>query len=317
MLNTSLCITLRNETDSIADLWKSIEKQTKKPDEVVIVDAGSTDGTVRYLEKKFKTSKIKLRLIKEKKINRSKGRNIAIANAKNEIIALTDGGCTLDKNWLKEITAPFQEKFTMVVPGNYEIDNEKINSFGLVAAVLTYKRPKNETEDYLASSRSLALRKSAWKKVGGYPEKIDTAEDLVFAARLKKDANLKHVNAPKAIVYWKPQASLVKQVRTFWNYAIGDGVAGLASPHAGKYGLKLFVGGNILFWGTIEPKLLLLGLFGLIIWWIISAIKLNKGYTLLKQTGIFTIWLTVAILFWVTVGGFLWGIGKKYIYMRK
>ena len=45
----SLVITIRNEEKSIEGLLDSILNQTKQPDQIVIVDGGSTDGTINKI----------------------------------------------------------------------------------------------------------------------------------------------------------------------------------------------------------------------------------------------------------------------------
>src|SRR5688500_1817570 len=111
-LKISLCITVLNETDNVENLIHSILNQTLKPHEIIIVDAGSTDGTLNKL-KRFKAAKV----IKASGSTRSEGRNIAIKYARNKIIAVTDAGCILDKNWIKEISKPFRRDLVDVVAG--------------------------------------------------------------------------------------------------------------------------------------------------------------------------------------------------------
>ena len=61
-MKISLITTVLNEEKTIKFLLQSIEVQTKKPDEVVIVDAGSTDQTVQLIKAWQKRSKLKIRL---------------------------------------------------------------------------------------------------------------------------------------------------------------------------------------------------------------------------------------------------------------
>ena len=100
MQKVSLIITILNEEKTIISLLDSILKQKTIPNEVIIVDGGSDDKSVEFVnnfirsleERRFKLS-IKLFL---KKGNRSVGRNFAIEKAKHAWIAVTDAGCTLD-----------------------------------------------------------------------------------------------------------------------------------------------------------------------------------------------------------------------------
>ena len=92
----SLILTVKNEEKSINILLESILSQNKMPNEIVIVDGGSIDKTIEII-KEYKDS-LPIKLIQKKGINVPRGRNIAIANSKYPIIAVTDGGCRLDQN---------------------------------------------------------------------------------------------------------------------------------------------------------------------------------------------------------------------------
>ena len=80
-MNISLCITTFNEEGSIGSLLNSLLSQTRKPDEILIVDGGSTDKTIEVInhyQKRFG----KIKLLKEK-CTRAKGRNLGVEIAKD------------------------------------------------------------------------------------------------------------------------------------------------------------------------------------------------------------------------------------------
>lgn len=223
----SLICTVKNEESSIRELLDSILNQTVLPDEIIIVDGGSTDNTVPIIKEYIKKG-APIRLIVAEGVNIAQGRNIAIKHAKNGIIASTDGGCVLDKNWLYEITRPFYEDETCdVVIGWYESLAE--TKFEEIVAELTYpklKWVKKNLHKFLPSSRSIAFKKKCWEKVGGYPENLYTAEDTVFDLKMK-EAGCKFVFNPKAVVYWRVRPNIKSLFKAHYLYAKGDAEAGL------------------------------------------------------------------------------------------
>ena len=88
-MKISFIATVFNEEKAIKKLLNSIFSQTELPDEVILVDGGSTDTTVSVISNyKFVISNKKRKLPKlillVKKGNRSVGRNAAIKKASGD-----------------------------------------------------------------------------------------------------------------------------------------------------------------------------------------------------------------------------------------
>lgn len=238
-MKISFISTVLNEEDTIDSFLDSLLEQTKLPHEIVIVDGGSTDKTVEKIQKKIKIKRIKnFKLIKINGANRSVGRNRAIEKSKGEVIAVSDAGCILDKRWLEEITKPFKENKKISVVGGFYLPFGD-NIFQKILGELTsVPIEKVDPKKFLPSSRSIAFKKKAWKRVNGYPEDLNYCEDLVFVLKLKK-ANEPFGFNKKAFVWWKQEKNFIRATKQFFNYSMGDGMAGILSPHFFKNLLKL------------------------------------------------------------------------------
>lgn len=118
-MNISVCITTLNEEGTITKLLEGLFAGTKRPDEVVIVDAGSTDRTIEII-RHFQKKDNRIKLLVEKGVSRARGRNIAVELSKGDVIAMTDAGCIPTKYWLERIISPFPSGVD-VVAGFYKM----------------------------------------------------------------------------------------------------------------------------------------------------------------------------------------------------
>ncbi len=220
----SLIATVLNEGANIRQLFDSIAAQTRPPDEIVIVDGGSSDDTVAIIESY--RDRLPLRLLIEPGCNISVGRNRAIAAAQGDIIVVTDAGVRLGDAWLGRITAPLLHNPDLhVVGGFFAADPRSAFEIALGATTLPLAR-EIDPAAFLPSSRSIAFRKAAAVEIGLYPEWLDFCEDLVFDLRLQATAG-PFAFEPAALAYFRPRPNLRAFFRQYYRYARGDGKANL------------------------------------------------------------------------------------------
>lgn len=218
--------TVRNEVGSIGPFVDSLLQQTRPPDEIIIVDGESTDGTSEQLQSYADNAKITLIT---QSCNIAQGRNIAINAANTTIIASTDAGCVVDKQWLEEITQPFIENSPPdVVAGNYSFDCKTSFEEAVVLATNSPDRTRSEEANFYPSSRSVAFTKTIWEKAKGYPEWLYAAEDTLFNIRLRQIGGV-FTFAENALVKWRPRSGWRAVGKQFFNYARGNGRIGFAS----------------------------------------------------------------------------------------
>jgi len=229
----SVVVTVFNEIGSLDRLIASLADQSRRPDEIVIADGGSTDGTWERLEGLAGSADPQLTAISLPGANIAAGRNAAIAAARGPIIACTDAGVRLVDTWLTEITAPL-ERGAKVVAGFFAPDPRTAFETALGATTLPERRDIDPAT-FLPSSRSIAFLKDVWAAAGGYPEWLDYCEDLVFDIRARAVAG-PAAFAPRAVAWFRPRPTLAAFTRQYYLYARGDGKADLwAGRHAMRY----------------------------------------------------------------------------------
>ena len=229
-MRISLITTVLNEEENVGRFLRSIVDQSMKADEIIIVDGGSIDATasiISNLKSQISNKKLSFKFI-IKKGTRSVGRNEAIKNSSNEIIICSDAGCILDKDWIKNITEPFKNPKVDVVAGYYKGGAENIFQKCLIPYVLVMP-DKADKNNFLPATRSMAFKKSIWKKVGGFPEEFSNNEDYVFAKKIKT-INADIVFEKRAVVYWMPRSNIKDAFIMFYRFALGDAEAKIFRP---------------------------------------------------------------------------------------
>ncbi|MBN1813011.1 MAG: glycosyltransferase [Anaerolineae bacterium] len=252
-MRVSVISTVLDEAESLPRLLDSLAAQTRVPDEVVICDGGSTDGTLQLLEAE---SRFPLRVVQQPGANISQGRNAAIEVATGEVIAVTDAGVRLSPQWLEKIAAPFEDEAVQAVAGTFVPAPQTVFETAMGATVIPEVGELMDTDRYPPSSRSVAFRRSAWETVEGYPEWIDYCEDVIFDLRLRARFG-RFAFAPEAVVAFRPRPGLRAFWHQYYRYARGDGKANLwPGQHLARYATFL-VGPVLLVAGLLLRSWLL------------------------------------------------------------
>jgi cellulose synthase/poly-beta-1,6-N-acetylglucosamine synthase-like glycosyltransferase len=260
LIPISVVVTVRNDREGLDTLLSGLAAQTHPPDEVVLVDGGSRDGSVARLEEWRDQVDFPVRVVVEPGSNIAGGRNAGIAVAAHDWIAITDAGCRPEPGWLAALHEAIPE--SDIVAGVFLTDAhtplERILELTHYPSVEEVERPSGlvrlshrvfgrRFEAHHAGGRSMAVRRSAWKAAGGFPETQYAGEDHAFSAEVVRqgfNASL----APGARVWWRPPSTWRANAVMFFTYCRGD----IRSPGRSRHAIRL------LAW-TLGPAALLRG----------------------------------------------------------
>ncbi len=212
---------MRRLDQTIADL----EAQTLQPDEIIITDAGSTDGTFERLQEWSRNSKVPVVVLQKHRCNVAQGRNIAIKASKHNLIASTDFGCRFLPAWLESIISPFgADPKLEVVGGAFTIIRDEVNTPAAKADFVLSKGYAVIMDEYFSvSSRSIAYNKSVWERIGGYPEWLTlAADDTIFWRHVKKQG-FKYLFVHEPNVFWLRHKTFKGFGKENFRYGLGDG----------------------------------------------------------------------------------------------
>ncbi|MGH2676984.1 MAG: glycosyltransferase [Actinomycetota bacterium] len=229
-MKASLVATVKDAAPFVHDFLASVEAQTRMPDEVVIVDGGSADGTAEILR-----GVSGITLIEERGASIARGRNVAVRAASHDLVAVSDADCVLAPDWMERILQPLEDGADVSM-GAYRPLTRSF--FEACAAAISIKEPDElDPSTYLPSARSVAFRREAFERAEGYPEWLPIGEDMHLNLRWR-DLGVNMALAPRAVVYRRPRSSLGSYWRQFAAYAEHDALGGMhPRRHALRFGV--------------------------------------------------------------------------------
>jgi glycosyltransferase involved in cell wall biosynthesis len=213
-LSISLIIPVFNESQTLESLIDTIIQQSLQPEEIILVDGGSTDSTVALAKSLIKDNK-SFQIIEAGRAMPGKGRNIGAKKATCEWIAFTDAGIKLDRLWLEKLSEKaLTDSLVDIIYGNY---TPQINSLFDKCATIAYVPPlypEKIRDKFIASS---LMKKKVWEAVGGFPDWRAT-EDLVFIEKAER-AGFHSAFAPEANVFWQLRNGFISTFKRFDLYS--------------------------------------------------------------------------------------------------
>jgi len=206
-----------NGENFLEDCLDSVFASTFTNYELIIVDDGSTDSSLKIIDK-YKLKDKRIDLIKnDKNLGAAASRNKAIKVAHGEIVVFLDNDTVTDKHWIEFILDTFHESKNVGAVQALILDFKNRDSIQMAGGKLipetAWLVPFNQWQSYkkinknlkvreiVAISAALAVKREVLEKVGGFDEKeAVTTEDLDFCWRIWL-SGYKILLSPKALVY--------------------------------------------------------------------------------------------------------------------
>tara|TARA_X000000950_G_scaffold287411_1_gene399565 strand:+ start:1831 stop:2613 length:783 start_codon:yes stop_codon:yes gene_type:complete len=222
----SVLMTAYNAEKYLKPSINSILKQTHKNLELIIIDDGSTDGSINVV-KNFEDKRIQL--IKQKKNRgRTKSLNNGLKKVKSKYIAILDADDISYKNRLNiQLNFLKKNKHIDIVGTWYEVINNKGKILKINKTTSNAKMVKKKMfYKNIFCHSSIMFRKKILKKVKGYPEKFVYMQDYAFILNAMKYFKITII--PKILVknrmikssmtFSVPQKQILKERLILLNY---------------------------------------------------------------------------------------------------
>jgi glycosyltransferase involved in cell wall biosynthesis len=187
----SVIIPTFNRKDMLMDALKSIFAQTRLPDEVVVVDCGSKDGTGKAVYE----YNDRIILLESKVRGASAQRNIGISHAKGNYIAFLDDDDVWHPDKLK-LQMEFLEEhpeIALTSSGNIQLGSRiRIDRLNWIHNDLFMKL----FMDSFIHTSTVVIMKNVLNTIGGFNENYKRAEDYDLWLRISRSFPIAYTRTP-------------------------------------------------------------------------------------------------------------------------
>ncbi len=218
----SIVIPTHNRVRMLQRLLKSVDALEQAPDEVIIINDGSSDQTQNFLKEWEKINHKFISVVFNKPNSQGPGaaRNIGIQLSSSDMIAFADDDCILDPSWIESIKhSIFWERKNLAGIGGKVFHFRK----GAVSEYYSYHRilepPKYN--QYLVTANACYL-KDCLLEVNGFDEthKYPGGEDNGLSFKLANQGYTFEFEKNMIVIH-DYRTSLFSFLKTFYRYGKG------------------------------------------------------------------------------------------------
>lgn len=211
-----------NDAEFIEDRIGNIFGQDYPRDrlEVIVVESGSTDGTLQRAEAAATSYPNLVVLHQEEREGKASAINLAASQAEGEILVVTDANAMFLPSTLRALMAPFSDSEVGGVGGRFVVQNADVEGASGTALFWEIERLLRSGEHNLDSSVAMSGEISAWRRglVEADPQAL--AEDLDLAVRIRKTGR-RVAYAPDAVVLEKAPVRTADMVTQWRRTSLG------------------------------------------------------------------------------------------------
>ena len=208
-MKTSIIVLTFNGLELNKKCIDSVLKNTEGDFELIIVDNGSADGTVSYLNS-LEDKRIEVILNNENR-GFAKGNNQGAKKASGELLVFLNNDTEVTKGWLLPLAKALEDKKTGAAAGKLLYPDGKIQHAGVAISSKgiprhIYRRfdsdfaPANKKRELQAvTGACLAVKKNLFIRVGGFDENyINGLEDVDLCFKIR-ELSYKLVYIPESV----------------------------------------------------------------------------------------------------------------------
>jgi glycosyltransferase involved in cell wall biosynthesis len=215
--SVSVVVIVLNGAGSICACLEALTSQDYPRDryEIIVVDNGSTDGTVELVKR------YPVRVVHELRRGYSPARNAGVKATTGAIVAFTDADCFAEPDWLRELVRPYRDPGVGVVGGAVRsylpAAPTLVEAFIDRAKFADQGAPRPDGLLPFLVTRNVSYRKVLLEQAGLFDVDLPMCEDVDMSRRVQLVLGATAVVAPTAVVRhkhhdtWKELASFMRR----------------------------------------------------------------------------------------------------------
>jgi len=232
-LSLAIIVPLLNEVQRLPSLIKELDQS--KAEKIIIVDGGSTDGSVEYLLKHLNTASDKGQetLFLESTPGRAVQMNLGAEHSEQDILLFLHADTVLPETVSADLSCVDGNQLDELSWGRFNVAfDESCAVMGVIAFFINWR---SRLSGVATGDQAIFVKNSLFKRVGGY-DNIELMEDVALSKKLRK---FSRPTALKSSVItsarrWKQNGILRTVVKMWWYrfaYFIGVSPASLVNGY--------------------------------------------------------------------------------------
>lgn len=185
----SLIVPVYNRPDEIDDLLKSLDRQTDRGFELVIVEDGSTIPCKEIVS--LYSDRFDIQYFTKENEGRSIARNYGLEHARGDYFVFVDSDCILPPEYFATLREKLNSDYADCFGGPDSAhesftDMQKAINFAMTAFLTTggIRGGKVQMEKFVPRTFNMGFSRQVWEKVGGFREMF--SEDIDMSTRIRR-----------------------------------------------------------------------------------------------------------------------------------
>ncbi len=221
----SVVIPTKNGGEYLNDVLNKLRTQSKPPEEIIVIDSGSTDHTVSIAEQ----YQCKVYCIKKEEFNHGGTRNLGVMMSQGEFVVLmTQDAIPANSKSFENLLIPFDNLDVAAVCGR-QLPHSRATPLAAHARLFNYPSKcaiKDQTsisnlgiKVAFISNAFAVYRRSVFEKIGGFPMSVIFGEDMCLTAKMVL-AGYKIGYKANACVYHSHNYSVSEEFKRYFDIGV-------------------------------------------------------------------------------------------------